>query len=118
MAKDFPIPPFLSRAFGDAVLRFRPDDRWNPEAPDEKMIDVNGTLCSISEVCKLVRGYSDRLSDNAIYGALYNQMMNNDLKEKLSCDGTYGNAADCMLEMIELRAAEYLQRRGLSPVRR
>jgi hypothetical protein len=37
------------------------------------MIDINGALCSISEVFKLVEAYSDRLSDNAVYGALSRQ---------------------------------------------
>jgi len=94
------------KAFDEAVLYFNSD--WSPALPDQKVITIDRTLRSIREVCALVDGFDDRISDD-LYRALCLKMhLGSDaLKEKLGKNRTYATAASCLLEMLERRVAAY-----------
>jgi hypothetical protein len=99
------IPTNLAEAFFDAVRAYI---RWSFTAP-EPNITADRELVPISTVCRRMEIFTDPLPDE-VFNALYflaADKAKRHLREKLNADRTHGNAAGCLLKMIEDRKAEW-----------
>ncbi len=106
MAEPTPIPPKLAEAFFEAVRAYV---RWAFVAPEPSITVDRDDLVPISMVCRRVDAFTDPLPDE-VFNALCFLATDNTqrhLKEKLGADRTYATAAQCFLELIEARKAEW-----------
>jgi hypothetical protein len=104
-----PIPRQLSKAFHDAVSLF---PIWSV-ALAEREVTIKGrpyTMSyTMSQVCRLVAGFSDPLP-HGVFDELLSHMHAIGDKFELSRKPSYATAARCLLKLIENRKAAYLRR--------
>jgi hypothetical protein len=109
-AEQSTIPEYLDRAFYNAAHAVRLGRAWtppwSPADPDQKLFDVKGKCCSISEVCTLVEPYSDRLPE---YGRapLCPLITTEEFGGAFGQDVSYATAARCLRELVKQRISEY-----------
>jgi hypothetical protein len=100
-----PIPRQLSEAFHDAVSLF---PIWSA-ALAEREVTIKGTPYTMSQVCRLVAGFSDPLP-HSVFDELLSHVHAIGDKFEFSRKPSYATAARCLLKLIENRKAAYLRR--------
>ena len=96
------IPPKLAEAFFEAVRAYV---RWAFVAPEPSIAVDQDDIVPISTVCRRVNIFTDPLPDDVFNALCF--LARRRLKEKLDADRTYATAAQCFLELIEARKAEW-----------
>jgi hypothetical protein len=106
-----PIPGYLSEPFHEAAWLYA---EWNPPLP-EREVNIEGTPFTISEICRLVSGFGDQLPET-VFNMLSSYMRPGHaaLAAKLAADRSYETGAQCLLDLIADRKAEF-ERPGKPP---
>jgi hypothetical protein len=99
-----PIPAYLTEPFHEAAWLYA---EWTPPLPEGE-VNIEGTPFTISEVCRLVSGFGDRLPET-IFNMLSSYMRAGHaaLAAKLAADRSYETGAHCLLKLIADRKAEF-----------
>jgi hypothetical protein len=105
------IPKDLADSFCAAVVRYSDEGFACPDPT----VEFRGGVEPISAICALVEPFKNDQIPKDILARLCSYMRLGDEKPKnnLASDQSYSMAADCLLQLIQRRVTEYVQREAL-----
>jgi hypothetical protein len=106
-----PIPKDLADSFCAAVVRYSDRGFGSPDPT----VGFRGLAEPISTICAMVEPFKNDQIPKDIFARLCSYMRLGDEKPKnnLASDQSYSMAADCLLQLIQRRVTEYVQREAL-----